>query len=147
MAENRDVILNSKVYGSFQFLSAQYGGAILLERTNYDILYEGDNDHMCRHYPLSSGCTLIFQLAIVLLVISLAVFCFLRFKHCQSSTKMRGTIDHELEELVINHQTFATNDIDPHNTDHEKEKSQTATTSKTDKQIEAKLPDVINSRD
>ena len=110
----------------------------------YDVLFGGDSDHLCRYWPLNFGYILIFQLAIVLLVMSFLVFCFLRFKQ---SSKVRGTIDLELQDLVINHQTFATDDIDPHNTDCEKQKSQTATTSKTDKQIEAKLPDVINSRD
>lgn len=101
-----------------------------------------DSDHSYRHWLFYY--TLAIQLTVVLLVTSLVVFYFLHFKQ---SSKVRGTIDLELQDLVINHQTFATDDTDPHNTDHEKEKSQIATASKTDKQIEAKLPDVINSRD
>ena len=116
--------------------SAKISGPIIHE--THDISRGGD----------TFGHTLIFQLIIVLLVMSLAVFCFLHFKR---SSKARSTIDPEFQDLVIKHQTFAaTNDTDPHNTNHEKEKAQTltaTTNSVPDKQIQAKLPDVINSRD
>ena len=110
--------------------------------------FRGDSNPSYRH-SWQFRYNLPIQLTVVLLVTSLVVFSFLRFKQ---SSKARGAIDHELEELVIKHQTFATDDnntIDPHNTDRtcEKEKSQIATViSKSDQQIEAKLPDVINSR-
>ena len=94
------------------------------------------------------GHTLIFQLIIVLLVMSLVVFCFLHFKR---SSKARSTIDPEFQDLVIKHQTFATNDTDPHNTNYEKEKAQTLTATTNSvpdiKQIQEKMPDIINSRD
>ena len=85
---------------------------------------------------------LILQLIIVLLVMSLVVFCFLRFK------RVRSTMDLELQELVVKpHHTSV--DIDHNITDCETKKSQTTNTSTTaaDKQIQTKLPDVINSRD
>ena len=74
---------------------------------------------------------------------SYVIFCFLRFKLARHAT------DAELQELVI----VPNVDIN-HATDHDecdKGMSQVANTSTTvtdtDRQIQAKLPDVINSRD
>ena len=107
-------------------------------RETHDISHGGD----------TFSHTLIFQLIIVLLVISLVVFYFLHFKR---SSKAKSTIDPEFQDLVIKYQTFTSDDTDPHiNANCEKEKAQTltaTTNSVPDKQIQAKLPDVINSRE
>ena len=77
---------------------------------------------------------------LVLLVMSFVIFCFLRFKLARHAT------DAELQELVI----VPNVDIN-HVTDHDecdKGMSNTSTTvTDTDRQIQAKLSDVINSRD
>lgn len=84
--------------------------------------------------------TFILQLIVASFVMSLVVFCFLHFK------PVRSAIDVELQELVIKDHNAQ---ID-HNIDCEKEKSKTMITSstitETDKQLQAKLPDIINSR-
>ena len=90
---------------------------------------------------------LLMQLITVLLVMSFVVFCFLHFKLAKSTT------DVELQELVIVPHTLNINVDDINHVTDERDKgiSQTAITSTTvtdtDRQIQAKLPDVINSRD
>ena len=88
---------------------------------------------------------LLMQLITVLLVMFFVVFCFLHFKLARSTT------DVERQELVIVPHTLNVDDIDHVTDERDKGISQTATTSTTvtdtDRLIQAKLPDVINSRD